>query len=89
LGNSHEKVHRFFTECVSVKIEDVGYNCIMTLRKIDEEIYDRWKFAGQHMCRHPEHNPPTMIVLEPGLYEHTCPACGKKIIFREHEKPTL
>lgn len=29
-------------------------------------------------CNHPEHNPPTMIVLSPGVYEHTCPACGKK-----------
>lgn len=28
-------------------------------------------------CRHPEHKPPTMVVLEPGFYEHTCPACGE------------
>lgn len=28
-------------------------------------------------CHHPEHNPPTHIVLSPGIYEHTCPACGK------------
>lgn len=27
-------------------------------------------------CYHPEHNPPTMIVLEPGVYRHTCPQCG-------------
>ena len=32
-------------------------------------------------CRHPEHNPPTHIVLEPGEYEHTCPGCGEKIKF--------
>lgn len=28
-----------------------------------------------HRCRHPEHNPPSMIVLAPGVYEHTCPGC--------------
>ena len=27
-------------------------------------------------CRHPEHDPPNMMVFEPGIYEHTCPACG-------------
>lgn len=32
-------------------------------------------------CRHPEHNSPSMIVLSPGLYEHTCPGCGKTIRF--------
>lgn len=32
-------------------------------------------------CRHPEHNPPSMIVLEPGVYEHICPACGNRIEF--------
>ena len=32
-------------------------------------------------CRHPEHNSPGMIVLEPGMYEHTCPGCGNKQIF--------
>lgn len=29
-------------------------------------------------CRHPEHDPPSMIVLSPGEYEHTCPSCGEK-----------
>lgn len=24
----------------------------------------------------PEHNPPNMIVLPPGVYKHTCPGCG-------------
>ena len=28
-------------------------------------------------CRHPEHNPPGNIVLDPGTYEYVCPACGK------------
>jgi hypothetical protein len=32
-------------------------------------------------CRHPEHEPPTHIVLEPGTWEHTCPGCGCKRVF--------
>lgn len=32
-------------------------------------------------CLHPEHNPPSMIVLEPGIYEHTCPGCGHRTTF--------
>ncbi len=32
-------------------------------------------------CRHPEHNPLGMMVFEPGVYEHTCPSCGKKVQF--------
>lgn len=32
-------------------------------------------------CMHPEHNPPTHIVLEPGHYEYTCPSCGEKTRF--------
>jgi hypothetical protein len=27
------------------------------------------------ICRHPEHNPPTHMVYEPGIWEHVCPAC--------------
>lgn len=27
-------------------------------------------------CSHPCHNPPSHIALSPGVYEHTCPACG-------------
>lgn len=34
-----------------------------------------------HICRSPEHNPPNMIVLEPGTYEYTCPACGQQTVF--------
>ena len=32
-------------------------------------------------CRHPEHDPPSMIVLPPGKYEHTCPGCGHTVTF--------
>ena len=27
-------------------------------------------------CMYPEHNPPGMMVYEPGEYEWTCHACG-------------
>jgi hypothetical protein len=33
------------------------------------------------VCLSPEHNPPTMIVLPPGIYEYTCPSCGAKVVF--------
>ena len=32
------------------------------------------------VCFHPEHNPPSHIVLQPGTYKHTCPGCGEKIV---------
>ena len=32
-------------------------------------------------CRHPEHDPPKMIVYKAGTYEHTCPACGHVTVF--------
>ena len=32
-------------------------------------------------CQHPEHNPPGLVVLSPGMYEHTCPGCGDTITF--------
>ena len=44
------------------------------LRKIRE-------FTPQEICRHLEHNPPMHIVLSPGVYEYTCPGCGKTITF--------
>lgn len=32
-------------------------------------------------CCHPEHNPPMHMVLGPGKYRHTCPACGYSVTF--------
>jgi hypothetical protein len=32
-------------------------------------------------CIHPEHNPPSNIVLQPGIYEYTCPGCGHTVKF--------
>ena len=44
----------------------------MTLKKIGEIL---------RPCSHPSHDPPNMIVLPPGIYEHTCPACGYRVEF--------
>lgn len=59
----------------------------MPLRRIDEDSND-WPSRHQQ-CRSPEHNPPGMISLPPGLYEHECPSCGAKQRFRVPEPPTL
>lgn len=40
-------------------------------------------------CRDSEHKPPTMVVYEPGIYEHTCPSCGEITNFTVAKKPTL
>lgn len=39
-------------------------------------------------CRDREHKPPSMMVYENGLYEHECPSCGAKTVFRVN-KPTF
>lgn len=31
-------------------------------------------------CFDPEHNPPTHWCPPPGVYEHVCPSCGKRMI---------
>ena len=40
-------------------------------------------------CRDPEHKPPSMMVFGPGVYEHECPSCGEKTMFRVNPGPTL
>lgn len=40
----------------------------MTLRKVADP---------PRLCEHREHHPPSFIVLEPGVWEHTCPGCGR------------
>jgi hypothetical protein len=45
---------------------------------MEEQIKKYTKLNG---CHHPEHNPATMKYREPGLYRHTCPACGVKTEF--------
>ena len=45
----------------------------MPLRKI--------KDFRTEACMSPEHNPPSHMVMESGVYEYECPACGKKQTF--------
>ncbi len=47
----------------------------MPIRKIADlpETPDR--------CTDSDHHLPFHIVLEPGIYEHTCPSCGKRTVF--------
>lgn len=40
------------------------------------------------VCRHPEHNPPNMMVYIDGVWEHVCPACGVRQMFTV-SKPTF
>jgi len=39
-------------------------------------------------CIHPEHDPPGMIVLEPGTHTYECPGCGAKQTFTVPPRPT-
>lgn len=39
-------------------------------------------------CGDPDHDPPTHIVLENGIYEHECPKCGQVGRF-EVSRPTM
>lgn len=45
------------------------------------EENEQWK-QYREPCRHPEHDPPGMIVLPPGLHRWQCPACGAECTFR-------
>ena len=51
------------------------YPAGMPFKKIKDD--ERW--APPKLCMHPEHNPPGMIVLQPGTYEYSCPACGHTV----------
>jgi len=50
----------------------------MTIRKIDDG--EVWRKKA--ICRDREHNVPNMMALPPGTYEHECPSCHKRTIFR-------
>lgn len=40
-------------------------------------------------CKDPEHNPATMILRKPGIYEHECPSCHEKQVFTVPANPEL
>jgi hypothetical protein len=53
----------------------------MPTRKIRDIPWDR------KVCYHPEHDPPGHMVYQPGVWEHTCPGCGKVTVFTVY--PTM
>jgi hypothetical protein len=46
-------------------------------------------FDQKQICRDPGHNPPTMMLFEPGIYEHECPSCHNKMIFTVPPRPSM
>jgi hypothetical protein len=46
----------------------------MPIRKIRD-------LDSQELCRHPDHLPPMHMYLENGVYEYTCPGCGRRLEF--------
>lgn len=44
-------------------------------------------FPKHVTCQHPDHSPPSMAMLDPGMYEHTCPACGHLTKFTVQPRP--
>lgn len=40
-----------------------------------------WGKPLQEPCHHPEHEIPTHLMLQPGIYEHECPGCGLKLTY--------
>lgn len=35
----------------------------------------------EKVCYSSGHDVPSMMVFDPGTYEHTCSSCGKKTVF--------
>lgn len=49
----------------------------------DDPNYDRSKNQPQTTCRHPDHNPPTHLMIPTGkLYRHVCTGCKKEVILQ-------
>jgi len=61
----------------------------MPFRKWSEDEEEASAEAWDSYCRHPEHEPPTMIVLQPGTYDWTCPGCGAVRTVRVPARPML
>ncbi len=56
----------------------------MPFRPLTPEEIQKWN-CGQP-CMHPEHNPPSHMVLQPGLHVWVCPGCGQEqqIVVPQH-----
>ena len=52
----------------------------MPTKIVDDPWFPR---RSKYGCTHPEHEPPTMIVIPAGkMLVHECPACGKVTTLR-------
>ena len=51
----------------------------MPIRKLSD---DPSATPNSKICTHPDHGLPLLMVFPPGVYEHTCPRCGAKQVFR-------
>lgn len=36
---------------------------------------------AEEACRHRQHEVPSMQVFSPGVWEHVCPGCGRRVEF--------
>lgn len=53
----------------------------MPTRKVGEVDWSKFR-----PCSNPDHDVPSMMVFQPGVYEHECPGC--KNIIRFTVRPT-
>lgn len=54
------------------------------LRKISDIAPTKNLGDEKRRCEDPSHDPPSMITLDPGVWEHTCPSCRHKTVFTVH-----
>lgn len=59
----------------------------MTLRRLPDHEGE-WLYELSP-CRHPEHTPPSHVVLQPGRYEHRCPSCHRSTVFTVPQGPII
>lgn len=49
----------------------------MPFRPLTPEEQQTWE-VWNNPCTHPEHNPPSHMVLPPGMHVWVCPGCGRE-----------
>ena len=68
---------------LDIEIQEIqsSYHLRVSKKELDMPLKKIGNLPKFYYCRNPEHNPPTMIVLPDGIYEHTCPGCGQTTTF--------
>lgn len=54
-----------------------------------KRLIDTLRSERAQRCRSPQHYPPSLIYLPPGIYEYECPDCGASQIVAGADKPEL